>query len=47
MGQVSIVPDRRELLIIIDNQNNNDRVTSQLSHRLSAGASRQGAITLT
>ena len=45
--QVSVVPDRRELLIIIDNQNNNGRVTSQLSHRLSAGASRQGAITVT
>ena len=41
------MPDKRELLIIIDNQNNTGRVTSQLSHRLSAGASRQGAIILT
>ena len=41
------MPDRRELLIIIDNQNNNGRVTSQLSQRLSACASRQGVITLT
>ena len=43
------MPDRRELLhvIIIDNQNNNGRVTGQLSHRLSAGSSRQDAITST
>ena len=41
------MPHRRELLIIICDQNNNGRVTGQLSHRLSAGASRQGAITFT
>ena len=36
-----VVTDRRELLIIIDNQDNNGRVTSQLSHRLAAGALRR------
>ena len=36
-----------ELLIIVDNQNYYGRVTSQLSQRLSATTSRQGAINVT
>ena len=36
-----VVPDRRELLTIIDTQDYKGRVTSQLSNRPSAIASRQ------
>ena len=43
-----VVPDRCELLIIIDNQDYSGRVTSQLSHRLAATALiEMGAITVT
>ena len=38
---MSAVAARQELLLIIDNQDYNGRVTSQLSHRLAAGALRR------